>query len=130
MNRAVDARHDRGEQGSETLSAAMLYPLFLLVIFTVIALALYGFAVSTAQSAASACAESARNFTATAADGQTAAHAVLSSTDSLTDPSVSVDRTGTVTTCTITGSVLTPMEGLLPRISRSVSMPTERVTQP
>lgn len=130
MTRSVSARPEQGEQGSETLATAMLLPLFLLVIFAVIALALYGFAVSTAQSAASACAESARNFTATSADGQSAGQAVLASANSIKDSAVSVDRGQTVTTCTITGTVLSPLEGLLPKISRSVSMPTERVTQP
>ena len=117
------------ERGSESLQTAIIVPLLLLAIFTAVQAGLYYMAVSTAQSAAAACAESARLLTASSGSGAAAANQVLASADSLESVSVSASRGAATTTCSVTGKSHAIL-GSLGTIHRTVQMPTERITQP
>ena len=108
----------------------MIMPLFLAVLFTIITACLYYSARSAAQSAAAACAENSRLLRATERDGRAAAQNVLEAADSLTNTTISVGRGAATTTCTVAGDSNGPLPLLLPPISRTVTMPTEQVTQP
>lgn len=120
----------RGEQGSESLTGALILPLFLLVVFTVISASLHLHGRNVAQSAASACAEVSRVLGSSSGTGQEAAAQVLSSSKVLTASTITVQRGATTTTCTVTGTVNSPVRLPMSHISRTVSMPTERITRP
>lgn len=127
MTPVVNTRNQ--ERGSESLQTAIVVPLLLLAIFTAVQAGLYYVAVSTAQSAAAACAESARLLTASSGSGTAAANQVLASAGSLESATVSASRGDTTTTCTVTGKSHAIL-GSLSTIGRTVQMPTERITRP
>ncbi|WP_394276552.1 TadE/TadG family type IV pilus assembly protein, partial [Luteococcus sp.] len=118
------------ERGQVSLEIVILMPLFLAVIFTIITASLFYFGKAAAQSAAAACAETTRTLDGTVTAGQAAASNVLTSADILTNPHVTADKGAAQTTCTVSGAVLGPISLGLPTITRTVTMPTERTTQP
>ena len=122
--------HDRQDRGQVSLEIVILMPLFLAVIFTIITASLFYFGKAAAQSAASACAETTRTLDGTSSSGQAAAANVLASADILASSHITADRGATQTSCTVTGTVLGPIPLGLPTITRTVTMPTERTTQP
>lgn len=109
---------------------ALLAPLFLFVVFSVVQASVYYLAVNSARSAAGACAETTRLLTTNESQGQDAASQVLRSVDSLREVNVTVSRGTTNTSCTVSGraDILIPIP--MPAISKTVALPTERITQP
>jgi Flp pilus assembly protein TadG len=125
VSRAVGRRRF-DERGSAELVVAT--PLLLLLILVVIQFALFEHASQVAQTAAAEALASTRTDGATSSSGQAEAQVILHAVGRgvLLNPAVSVTRTATVATVTVTGTT----EGLLPFLHLPVhatsSGPVER----
>ncbi|MDO5677389.1 MAG: TadE/TadG family type IV pilus assembly protein [Propionibacteriaceae bacterium] len=118
----------RCERGlSNSVQAAVLFPLGLAIFLGLVQWALVAWAESTAVAAAQQGAAVAARFEASGADGQAAALSAAGN-GSLESVTVQVSRGASQTTATVSGRcvvVLWPME-----ISKTVVVSTERVTRP
>lgn len=114
--------------GSESVSAVILVPLFLLLIFLVVQVGMFWHANNVAHSAASAAYNEARLDGAGRSDGEAAANQVLSRSEgSVRQPKVSVSRTAERAVAAVSGrgpSLVPFWDG--PTIHQEVSGPTER----
>lgn len=115
----------RDARGLNSIELAIILPVLLLVVFGTVQLAVWHHAANTAHAAAAACAERARGFDSSAADGRATAEHVLEQVDGLDDPVVGVVDNATEVTCTVTGTapvVVTLGQG---PVTSSVTLPKE-----
>lgn len=110
-----------------SVELAVIVPLLLVIIFATIQLATFHHARSTAQSAAAACAERARGFDATAADGERTGRRVITQVPGLSDPQIRVSLTNTQATCVVTGTAPVLVDLGSTAISATVTLPRERL---
>ncbi|MFE4512676.1 TadE family protein [Kitasatospora sp. NPDC056783] len=131
--RRADGRTTRSsrDRGALSLELAVLFPVVMIVIFTLIESALWFHARNVALTAAQRGVETARLQNSSLGDGATRARAYLDKVGggSLRDASVSTSGGATVTV-TVTGRVDTWIPGLTFSVRQHASAPKERVTQP
>lgn len=106
----AEARHGRcepsdGDSGSVAAQVVIAMVVLVFLVLAIVQVALAAYANHIAQGAADQALDAARTVGATSADGQTEARQVLAqlATGPLADPHVSVTRTATTVTVTITG---------------------------
>ncbi|MEA5457299.1 TadE family protein [Sinomonas sp. JGH33] len=123
-------RSDDVERGSVTLENVIVLPAVLLLLFGTFQAAFWMNARNVAGAAADAAYSAARAYQAPPGAGETAAGRVLAS-NRLDAARVSVQRTGTTVTVTVTGSSGTIVAGWGgPAVSATRTGPVERVTTP
>jgi Flp pilus assembly protein TadG len=122
LRRRADA-----DRGSVTLQYVILIPAMFALIFTCIQVSLYSFARSVALTAAEEGADAQRAYGAPGGAGQAKAEAIIASQgDTLRNPHVSVQVSGTEVVVTVTGltqSVLPGFGGY--QVTESASGPIE-----
>lgn len=114
------------EHGSTSVEMAIILPVLLLVVLGTVQVAIWHHANNTARSAASACAERARGFDHTLADGAATAEHTLRQVDALTEATVEVTGDTTTVECRVSGTAPTLIR-VGPRVSQTVTMPRERL---
>lgn len=127
--RRVSARQD-GERGSVAAQVVIAIPLLVMLVLLIVQFALAAYAEHIAQGAADQALDIARVFNATDADGQAQAQAVLTqlATGPLAHPIVSVTRTASTVTVTITGTAESLVPGFTLRVHAEASGPIETFT--
>ena len=127
MNRK---RRGNDERGSVTLENVIVLPAVILVLFGSFQAAFWMNARNIAGAAADAAYSAARAYQALPTAGETAAGRVLAS-NRLDAARVSVQKSATTVTVTVTGSSGTIVPGWGgPEVSATRTGPVERVTQP
>lgn len=125
-------RHTDAEQGSVSLENILIFPVLLLLVFGIFQLSLWYSAQSIAHLAATSGYNSSKAYGSNNASGTESAYSVLSdSSSSISGTNVSIARTPTQITITVTGtspSVIPGWGG--PNVTATVSGPVERWTQP
>ncbi len=120
------------ERGSATLEVAILAPVLLLVVFTIVQVALWSYARSVALGAAQEGVAAARVVGSTAQAGRREAHDFLDRAgDSVLAAQVAVSVTATEVVVAVSGrsqSVLPGVPGL--PVQQSARGPVERFTRP
>ncbi len=96
------ADRDR-EEGSTTVEFALLVAVLILAVLAPVQVALWWHARQAADLAVEEALDAAQLTTATAADGETAAHEVLSQVGSLREATVRVTRSATTVTAEVRG---------------------------
>ncbi len=120
-------RKNHPERGSETLESAIVYPVVFLVIFGLVQLGAYFHAENISQGAATAALNAARVYDGSSERGRAAGQAVLQGAGIVEGGGVTVRRTATTTTVTVTGRGPYIIPGLPnSTFSKTVSAPTER----
>jgi Flp pilus assembly protein TadG len=123
----------RDERGSATLELAILAPVLLLVVFTVVQVGLWSYARSLALGAAQEGVAAGRAHGAPAHAGMVRAEAFLDSSagDSLRDRAVAVRREAGLLRVEVTGRALSVLPGVpgLP-VRQSAQGPLERYSTP
>lgn len=121
-----------GDQGSETVSMAILYPLALLLILLIVQAGMLWHAHNVLAESAQAGANAGRVLGATRDDARAAATGFVSRAgrDLLDTPSVRVDRGAERVSVTVTGTAqrVLPIPGLTFRLSAGSTAPVERWT--
>lgn len=126
MTAAAARRHDP-ERGDGPVSAAVIAPVFLAVLFLAIQAGLWGHARTVASAAAQVGAVSARGLNATTEAGA-AARAYLAQTGGgLSDVTVTAARADQVTV-TVTGTAPTLVPGVTLRVDATSTAPVDRLT--
>lgn len=125
-------RRARNERGAASIELVILLPALFAVMFLGMQAALYYHARTIAIAAAQEGARAAGAEDATSTDGRRSARAYLNDVggDALTSSRVSVTRTGTAATATVTGRSLSVLPGWRPRVRQSASVTIERLTAP
>lgn len=127
------SRHHRrrlDERGQASIEWAVVFPVFLLVILTVVQAAGYYHAKNAAQSAAAACAEHARGENASGAKGRQSATSIISQSGAMDTYTVDVRASATQVSCTVSGRAHVIVDVGLGSIRQTAAMPKERVTRP
>lgn len=119
----------RGDDGATTVEIAGYTTLMLAALLVGVQVVMWGMAALGAHYAADRAAQQARQYGATAANGQAQAAAVLGSVvgNALSDPQVEVTRTATTITVTVTGTAVSIIPGFHPTVSATSNAPVERV---
>jgi Flp pilus assembly protein TadG len=122
----------RDERGDAIVQTVIVAPALLLLIMVIIQFALVAHARNVAEAAAQDGVTAARRFDATEADGQARASAALASLGPrmLSERGVSVVKTQTDVTVTVTGTPLTLVPGFGRKIVETSSGPVERYVAP
>ncbi|MEW1653944.1 TadE/TadG family type IV pilus assembly protein [Streptomyces sp. NPDC093707] len=125
-------RRWRSDRGSATTQMVLVVPVLLLVALLVVQFALVWHARHLAQYAAQRALATARTYAGTAAGGRAQGERSLAALGSriLTRPSVTVDRTATLTAVRVRGRVMAVVPGLHLYASGTAAGPTERLTTP
>lgn len=125
------ARRPGSERGALTLEFVLSMPLLLLVLTGSVQVGLVAHAQNVARAAADEGAARARAFDGSAADGQERTEEYLSrlAKGMLPSRSVTVDRSPTSATVTVSGRVLSLVPGWHPTISESSTGPVERFVE-
>lgn len=119
-------RHD-GERGASTLEAVIIYPVILLLLFTLIQAGLWYHSRSVALHSANAASSAASAEGAGNDAGYSAATAFVDQTDALRDLNIVVTRNGETVTAIVTGRSPSLVPGLaLPLITQSSTSAIER----
>lgn len=125
------SRPRRDERGSVTLEAVIVYPVVLLVIFTVIQGAFWFHGRDTARHAATIAAAAAAAEGATTSIGEAAAADFLNQVDSLHDVSITATHAGDSVTVTVQGTTISLIPGVnWPSVTQQSTQTIERVTGP
>jgi Flp pilus assembly protein TadG len=123
----------RADRGSATVEIAVLAPVLLLVVFTIVQVGLWSFARSLALGAAQEGVAAGRAFGASADTGRARAEQFLAATagDSLVDASVTARASRATLRIEVTGRALSVLPGVpgLP-VRQGAEGPLERVTSP
>lgn len=126
-------RRQRGDRGSATVEFALGAPLLLLIVALIWQVGVWAIGDLAARNAANHALQTSRVVGGTPAAGHSDAAALLEQNGGwfIVDPVVTVTRTPTVTTVTITGHAraVVPasiIPGLQPTITVTVQAPTER----
>ena len=134
MSRRRPATSDRrGDRGSATIELLILLPALFAVMFLGMQAALYHHARTVAIAAAQEGARTAGGEHGSEASGHSAASAFVREAggdDVLLGPTVSVTRTATTATVTVTGFSLRVIPGWSPLVRQSASVPVERLSAP
>jgi Flp pilus assembly protein TadG len=122
----------RDERGDAIVQTVIVAPALLLLIMVIIQFALVAHARNVAEAAAQDGVTAARRSDATEADGQARASAALASLGPrmLSERGVSVVKTQTDVTVTVTGTPLTLVPGFGRKIVETSSGPVERYVAP
>lgn len=124
---------DRSDRGSVTVEVAVLAPVLVLVIFTIVQVGLWSYARSLALGAAQEGLATGRAHGSSVAAGRAKAEQFLarSAGDSLLGSSVSVSATPTEVQVVVTGRALSALPGIpgLP-VRQKAQGPIERFTEP
>ena len=116
----------QGDRGDSVVEFAVIFPVVLLLVFTVIEGGLYFHARSVAARAAQIGADAGRSYDAAPDDGADAARAFLARTgNSVEAPSVQVDSGGGQIAVTVTGTVTSLVPGLAFTVNQRVQAPIE-----
>lgn len=124
---AAAARRRDPERGDGPVSAAVIAPVFLAVIFLAVQAGLWGHARTVASAAAQVGAVSARGMNATAEAGAAARAYLAQTSGGLSDVTVTAARSDQVTV-TVTGTAPTLVPGVRLRVDATSSVPVERLT--
>ena len=123
----------RGERGSATVEIAVLAPVLLLLVFTIVQVGLWSHARSLALAAAQEGVAAGRAHGASTETGRVRAEAFLESAagDSLLDQQVRADRSGGLLRVEVSGRALSVLPGVsgLP-VRQRAEGPLERFTTP
>lgn len=124
---AARLRGDR-ERGDANVEFTIIFPLFGLMILAILFGGIYYDAGNAAQAAANIAANEARAYGATAADGQSAAeNFIAENAKNLHDATVTVDRSATDVTVTVTVRTKSIFEDIFNTvITRTAVVPVER----
>lgn len=115
------------ERGNASVQSAVIIPLLFFVFFTVLQGAMIYHAGNIAHAAAAAACNEARTYQSIDADGYEAGYETAhQSGSSLDSPDITITRTSTTVTATVTGQAPLLIPGLSLDISRSVSGPVEK----
>lgn len=126
LHNEADPSNERGNAG---VQAAMIFPVILAVIFTIIQGALVYHAGNIADASAGAACNEARLYESTNADGYAAGYETAhQSGSSLHNTQISITRTGDDVTATVTGNAPSLIPGLPLHVSRTVTGPIEEWT--
>ena len=121
-------RDERGLAASTTV--AVVFPVVLLLLWTVMTFALYFYGRSAAINVAATGAQAAAVHGGSAGSCQAAARALLDRVgDAISGVRVSCTRTGSTATATVTGYTLSLVPGWSPQVTQSASLPVERLTR-
>ena len=118
------------ERGQASIEWAIVFPVLLLVIFTVVQAAGYYHAKNAAQSAAAACAEHARAEGSSSAQGRQSATSIISQSGAIASYTVDVNASATQVSCTVSGQAHIIIDLGLASIRQTVTMPKDRATRP
>lgn len=122
-------RVSASERGLSTgVQVALLFPLAFGVLLLALQWAMLSWAEATALAAAQDGARVAAGFNGSPGHGSTTA-ASAADNGSLSDVQVAVERGPARTTVTVTGSAVSVLPGLVPQVSKSAELPTERLTR-
>lgn len=125
----VGVRRPARDRGAAALQAAIVVPLVMTLIFTIVQAGLWYHARSVASSAAQVAVQASRAYDGSAANGQAAGMTYISQVGGLDTPSVGVNRGAVTTTATVTGSTASLVPGLpIPSINVRAEAATERLT--
>lgn len=118
----------RGEQGTVTLEAVLVYPLVLLIAWVGMQLALVYLANRVALASAEEGARAARARAGTVTAGEQRAHRYLGvlGTGLLAAPTIRVVRTVDTVTVQVSGQAQRIVPGIPVRVTQAVQSPTER----
>lgn len=121
-------RGGRGEEGSSTVQAVLIFPALLFALMLVIQFALWAHATSVAEAAAQDAAAVARRADGSRAGGAAAANKALATLGPkmLTSRTVSVNRSATTASVTVTGRVVSLVPGVTLRVQETAEGPVER----
>lgn len=118
----------RDERGlNNSVSTALLLPLFLTVLFLGMQWAMVAWATATAQAAAHEGARTAAAYGGETHDGEDAARLMIND-NALLDASVSSDLGATTVTVSVTGRAVRLVPGFPVRVDVSSTVPAERLT--
>ena len=123
---AAPRRHDP-ERGDGPVSAAVIAPAFLALLFLVIQAGLWGHARTVASAAAQVGALSARGLNTSADAGAAARDYLAQTSGGLTDVTVTTTR-GDQVTVTVTGTAPTLVPGVHLTVNEISSVPADRLT--
>ncbi|MFI5634681.1 TadE/TadG family type IV pilus assembly protein [Streptomyces sp. NPDC051664] len=116
----------RSDRGDSVVEFAVIFPVVLLLVFTVIEAGLYFHARSVAGRAAQIGADAGRSYDAEPGAGAAAATDFLARTgNSVENPSVSVDAGGDQIAVTVTGQVTSLVPGLSFTVRQRIQAPIE-----
>lgn len=120
------------ERGAVAVQLVVLVPALMLILLTIVQFALVQHAHHIAQSAAARALAVARAQNGTEADGDARARQVLAAIggDVLTDPEITVTRTGDRVRVEITGRVIAVIPGTTLRVSAVSAGPADRWARP
>lgn len=120
-------RSRRDEDGS-ALETALVFPALLLILMVILQAALHAHASAVAEAAAQDAAAVTRRADGSQTGGVAAGYSTLSALGSrmLTDRSVSVTRSATTASVTVSGRSVSLVPGLRLRVSESAEGPVER----
>ena len=113
---------------SSSVQLSLLFPAFLMLFFLAMQWSLYYWASTTALAAAQDGARAAAAYGSNLNEGILAAERALT-TDALQKPQVSGERGTITTTITVTGHARSLVPGWKPQITKTASVPTERLTR-
>ena len=120
-------RRGEGERGSSSVEAIIILPVLFGIFFIIIQGAVWLQAGNIAQSAATSAYNAARLFDGTTSDGAAAGYATADQAGSiLSNTVVTIDRTATTVTVTVSGDAPTLIPGMTTHVERTVSGPVER----
>lgn len=110
------------------MQAVLIFPALLFILMLIIQFALYAHAASVAEAAAQEAAAVARRADGSQAGGAATANTTLATLGPkmLTNRSVSVDRSATTATVTITGRVVSLVPGVSLQVRETAQGPVER----
>lgn len=125
-------RSGNNERGDTMVQTVIVAPVLFLLIMGVLQFALVAHAQNVAEAAAQEGVAAARRFDAKASDGVVEANSALDTLGArmLSERQVSVDRSQTRATVTVTGRVLSLIPGVKPSINETASGPVERYVAP
>lgn len=125
--RRLALRREHGERGSSTIETVVIYPVILLLVFTMIQTGLWYHSREVALHAANAASTAASAEYATDSEGHAAASAFVTRAGALQDVAVVVNRTGEVVTASVSGRAPSLVPGVqLPLITQTSTAAIER----
>ncbi|WP_084700737.1 TadE family protein [Streptacidiphilus anmyonensis] len=121
---------DGADRGALSLELAILAPVVMLLLFTIVQAGFYFYTRDVAVTAAQQGVETARVHGGTLGEGEAQTWDLLHRTGgSITGPAVSGSQTGANVTITVTGSVTTWIPGLTFHLSQTATAAKEQLTR-
>jgi Flp pilus assembly protein TadG len=118
-----------GDRGAVTVEVAGYITLMVLAVLVGVQVVVWGMAALSAHYAANHAVQTARLYGSSAAAGEADANTILASAvgNALGDPQVTVTRTATTATVTVSGTANALIPGLRPQVTVTVQAPVERI---